>query len=106
MIETVLVNRCMCVFSHVQLFVAPWTVAHQGSLSVEFSRQVYWSGLPFPTPKDLPDPGIKTGSPESPAWASKFFTAEPPGKPHQLSTLCLIKNHSIKCRYSDVSFDE
>ena len=45
-------------FSHVRLFVTPWTVAHQALLSVEFSRQEYWSGLPFPSPGDLPDPGI------------------------------------------------
>ena len=45
--------------------VIPWTVAHQDPLSLEFSRQEYWSGLPFPPPGDLPDPGIKPGSP---AW--------------------------------------
>ena len=50
-------------FSHVQLFARPWTVAHQASLSMEFSRQEYWSGLPFPSPGDLPDPGIEPGSP-------------------------------------------
>ena len=46
-------------FSHVQLFVTLWTVAHQASLSMEFSRQEYWSGLPFPSPGDLPDPMIE-----------------------------------------------
>ena len=49
-----------------QLFATPWTVAFQAPLSMEFSRQEYWSGLPFPTPKDLPDPGIKPTSPGSP----------------------------------------
>ena len=49
--------------SRVQLFVTPWTVAHQAPQSMEFSRQEYWSGLPFPSPGDLPDPGIKPGSP-------------------------------------------
>ena len=53
----------VCVLSHVQLFVTPWTVAHQAPLSVGFSRQEYWSGLPFPSPGDLPDPGIKSTSP-------------------------------------------
>ena len=43
--------------------VTPWTVAHQAPLSMEFSMQEYWSGLPFPSPGDLPDPGIETGSP-------------------------------------------
>ena len=45
--------------SRVQLFVTPWTVAHQAPLSMGFSRQEYWSGLPFPSPRDLPDPGIE-----------------------------------------------
>ena len=49
--------------SYVQLFVTPWTVAYQAPLSIGFSRQEYWSGLPFPSPGDLPDPGIKPGSP-------------------------------------------
>ena len=50
-------------FSHVWLFVTPWTVAHQAPLSMEFSRQEYWSGLPCPPPGDLPDPGIESLSP-------------------------------------------
>ena len=49
--------------SSVRLFVTPWTVAHQAPPSVEFSRQEYWSGLPFPSPGDLPNPGIEPGSP-------------------------------------------
>ena len=48
--------------SHVQLFATPWTVAHQAPLSMGFSRQEYWSGLPFPSPGDLPNPGIEPGS--------------------------------------------
>ena len=51
---------------------------HQAPLSMGFSRQEYWSGLPFPSPGDLPDPGIK---PKSPALADRFFTIEPSGKP-------------------------
>ena len=47
----------------VQLLVTPWTVAYQASPSMGFSRQEYWSGLPFPSPEDLPDPGIEPGSP-------------------------------------------
>ena len=50
---------CVRVLSHVQLFAAPWIIAHQAPLSMEFSRQEHWSGLPFPSPGDLPDPGIK-----------------------------------------------
>ena len=49
--------------SRVRLFVTPWTVAHQPPQYMEFSRQEYWSGLPFPSPGDLPDPGIEPGSP-------------------------------------------
>ena len=49
--------------SRVQLFATPWAVAYQASLSMGFSRQEYWSGLPFPSPGDLPDPGIKPRSP-------------------------------------------
>ena len=59
-------------------FVTPWTVACQASLSVEFSRQEYWSGWPLPSPGDLPDPGIE---PASPMLPSGFFTTEAPGKP-------------------------
>ena len=58
--------------------MTPWTVVHQVPLSMGFPRQEYWSGLPFPSPGDLPDPGIK---PRSPALAGGFFTTEPPGKP-------------------------
>ena len=61
-----------------KLFATPWTVAHQGPLSMKFSRQGYWSGLPFPFPGDLPHPGI---DPMPLTLAGGFFTAEPPGKP-------------------------
>ena len=56
----------------------PWTVAHQASPSMGFSRQEYWSGLPFPSPGDLPDPGIE---PRSPTLQSDALTSAPPGKP-------------------------
>ena len=65
--------------NRVRLFGTPWTVAHQAPLSMRFSRQEYWSGLPCPPPGDLPNPVI---DPESPVLAGGFFTAEPPGKPH------------------------
>ena len=61
-------------FSHVQLFLTLWTVAHQASLSLGFSRQEYWSGLPCPPPGDFPDPGIKPYSLMSPSLAGEFFT--------------------------------
>ena len=62
----------------VQLFATPWTVARQAPLSMGFSRQEYWSGLPRPPPGDLSDPGIELASP---ALAGGFFTAGPSGKP-------------------------
>ena len=93
----------MCVlshYSHVQLFVTPWTVAHQAPLTMGFSRQEYWSGLPCPPPGDLPDPGIQ---PVSPEFAGGFFTTEPPEKPtasvtsednhHQASQRCWCSAH-------------
>ena len=62
-------------FSHVQLFGTPWTIAYQASLSIGFSRQEYWSGLPFPSPGDLPNPGIEPGSP---ALQADTLPSEPP----------------------------
>ena len=67
--------------SHVLFFATPWTVAHQAPLSMGFSRQECWSGLPFPSPGDLPNPGIE---PRSPALQADTLTSEPPGKP----TIC------------------
>ena len=64
--------------SCVQLFAIPWTVAHQAPLSIGFSRQEYWSGLPFPSPGDLPNPGIK---PRAPALQADALTSDSPGKP-------------------------
>ena len=65
-------------------FVTPRAAALQAPLSMEFCRQEYWSGLPFPSPGDLPDPGIEPASLVSPAPAGGFFTTEPPGKPGQI----------------------
>ena len=66
--------------SRVQLFVTLWTVAHQAALSMGFSRQKYWSGLPLPSPGDLPDPGVEPGSP---ALQADALSSEPPGKPRR-----------------------
>ena len=69
---------CVCVcaswLSRVWLFVTPWTVAHQASLSMGFSRQEYWRGLPCPPLEDLPNPGIEPRFLRSPALAGRFFT--------------------------------
>ena len=73
-----------CVFScsvSVQLIAIPWFVALQAPLSMEFPRQEYWSGLPFPTPGYLPYLGIEPTSPVSTALAGGFYTPAPPGKP-------------------------
>ena len=69
---------CVQLFRSVHLFVTPWTIACQAPLSMGFSRQEYWSELPFPPSADLPDPGIE---PMSPALADGFFTIESSGKP-------------------------
>ena len=62
--------------SHVQLFAIPWTVAYQAPPSMGFFRQEYWSGLPFPSPGDLPNPGIE---PRSPALQADILPSKPPG---------------------------
>ena len=70
---------CVCaqLLRHVRLFTISWTAACQSPLSMGFSRQEYWSGLPFPLPGNLPDPGIE---PVSPALSGGFFTTEPSEK--------------------------
>ena len=69
----------MCwLFSHVRFFVIPWTVARQPPLSMGYFRQEYWNGLPFPSPRDLPNPGIE---PRSPALQEDSLLSEPTGKP-------------------------
>ena len=73
--------------SRIQLFATPWTVAHQAPPSMAFSKQEYWSGLPFSSPGDLPDPGIKPGSPE---LQVDSLPSEPPEKPN-ISAQCLSK---------------
>ena len=73
-------SDCAQAPSRVGLSMIPRTVAHQGPLSTGFSVKEHWSGLPFPPPRDLPDPEIE---PTSPASAGRFFTTEPPGNPKQ-----------------------
>ena len=73
--------------SRVQLFAAPWTVACQAPLSMEFSRQEYLSGLPFPIPEDRLDPAIKSMSYASHALAGEFFTTSASWEAHRLNIL-------------------
>ena len=81
------VRACTCLkvkmklLSHVRLLVTPWTVAYQASPSMRFSRQEYWSGLPLPSPGDLPDPGIE---PESTAFQAGTLPSEPPGNQNSI----------------------
>ena len=78
---------CACVlscFSCVQLFVTQWTIAHQAPLSLGFSRQEYWSGLPCPPPGDIPDPELKLAPFTSPAQAGRFFTASATWEPQRM----------------------
>ena len=73
--------------SHVQLFAIPWTVAYQASPSMGFSRQEYWSGLPFPSPGNLSDPVIEPGSP---ALEAETLTSEPPGEPQYIYNIAIL----------------
>ena len=78
----VYVCACVCMLSYARLFAIPWTIACQFPLSIEFSRQEYWSGSPFPIPRDLLDSGIK---PESPPLVRGLFSSAAPGNPLVLS---------------------
>ena len=82
--------------SRVRLFPTPWTVVHQASPLTGFSRQEYWSGLPFPSPGDLPDPRIE---PRSPALQADALTSESPGKLHAFLTHKLL----VSVQFSSVA---
>ena len=85
-IQNCLICKCLLFFhfnsvqslSRIRLFATPWTIAYQAPQSMEFSRQEYWSGLPFPSPGDLPNTGIE---PRSPALQADALLSELPGKP-------------------------
>ena len=79
--------------SRVQLFATPWTVAHQAPPSMGFSRQEYWSGLPFPSPGELPDPGIESGSP---ALRAGTLPSEPPGEHSKREQQFCFKSRDFK----------
>ena len=72
-----MIRVCVQLLSHVRLFVTPQTVARQAPLSLGFSKQEYWSGVPYPPLGDIPDLGIKPTAPASPALQGGFFTIEP-----------------------------
>ena len=73
--------------SHVQLFETPWTVAREAPLSKVLSRQEYWSGLPFRSPGDLPDPGMELASLAPPALAGRFFTTSTTWEAHKIQLI-------------------
>ena len=82
--------------SRVQLFATPWTVDRQAPLSIRFPRQEYWGGLPFPSPGDLSNPGIKRMSLESPALAGRFLPTEPSGKPQSKTVRHSVVSDSLQ----------
>ena len=81
-----------CMLRRVWIFATLWTVVQQAPQSMGFPRQEYWSGLPFPSPGDFPDPGIKPTSLVFPALAGRFFTTVSPGSPVLFQTLKLRSN--------------
>ena len=89
---------CMCVLSHVQLFVTPWTVAHWAPLYMGLSRQEYWSGLSFPSPVDFPtQTGIKSMSPAALPLQADSLPIEPPGKKYTGRQYpCAILSHCVR----------
>ena len=78
----------LCVCCCVWLFVTPWTTAHQAPVSIWFPRKEHWSGLPFPPLRDIPNPGIRPMSPESPALTGRYFTTELPAAAAKLLQSC------------------
>ena len=87
--------------SHVRLFATPWTVVYQAPQSMRFSRQECWSGLPFPSPGDLPDPGIEPGSP---ALQANFLLSEPPEKPYFFSGHFFIDRYLLSAQIQRIDF--
>ena len=79
--------------SRAQLFATPWTIAHQAPPSMEFSRQEYWSGLLYPSPGDLPDPGFEPGSP---ALQADALPSESPGTVKLIAIQSHLRSKSLK----------
>ena len=84
-----------CMLSRIQLLGTLWAVAHQAPLSLVFSRQEYWSGLPCPPPGDLPNPGIKPASPASPALQADSLPTEPPWDPGSILHPALLRAKAV-----------
>ena len=75
--------------------MAPWTVVLLAPMSLGFPRREYWSGLPFPSPEDLPDPGIEPVCPESPALQADSLLSEPPGKNLKMAGGFIVEEHPL-----------
>ena len=88
---------CVCVLSHILLFMTPWTVASQASLSMEFSRQEYWSGLPCPPPGDLSNPGLNPHLLCLLHWLAGSLPLALPGKPVSAQSLSHGQLFAIPC---------
>ena len=104
--KTLYIECMLSCFSHVQLFATPWTIAHQAPVSMGFSRQDYYSGLPCPSPEDLPDPWIKLAFLMSPPLAGGFFTTSATweasvyiekGKERKVAQSCPTLCHPMDC---------
>ena len=93
-------------FTHVWLFASLWTEALQAPLSVGFSRQKWWSGLPCPPLGDLPDPGIKPASLTSPTLAGGFFTTSATWEAHQIFLCCVTQSCPTLCDTMDGSLPD
>ena len=98
-IHLIMVCMLSC-FSHVWLFATPWTTAFQASLSLGFSRQKYWSGLPCCPPGALPDAGMEPTSLMPPVLAGRFFALVPPGKPTNKQTLTAFPDFLLLVSFS------
>ena len=83
----------MKLLSRVRLFATPWTVAYQAPLSMGFSRREYWSGFPFTSPGDLPNPVME---PRSPALQTDTLPSEPPGKPYIYAYICIYLSRACQ----------
>ena len=93
----------VCVPRRVRLFATPWTVSRKAPLSMGFPRQEYWSGLPLPTPRDLPDPGIEPTSPAIPAFLEDSLPLSPQGSPAK-DIMISERNQTKETPYGVITF--
>ena len=92
--------KCVLVAYCVQLFATLWTIVHHAPLAMEFSREEYWSGFPFPSPGVLPNPGVEL---RSPTWQADSLPAEPSGKPIKCTAVVYFQSN-LKQQVHLISF--